>query len=74
MSSANDMAQFLEYMVRVITSPSATEMYLRRSMFVDRIPVPLTLRAQGLQMKPEPILHVGYGMGFFVSYYKGKPY
>lgn len=72
MSSSKDMTSWLSYLLDVIKRPATSLMYLHRQMFQDRIPVPIGFRQQGLAMKPVPILHVGYGMGFFTSYYKGE--
>ena len=71
MSSAADMTKWLSYLLDVIKRPSGLEMSALRQLFTERILLPSYLRQVVATETPEPILHIGYDMGFMTSYYKG---
>ena len=65
------MTKWLSYLVDVIKRPTGYKMSALRQLFTERILLPSYLRQIASTETPEPILHIGYAMGFMTSYYKG---
>ena len=72
MSSAADMTKWLSYLLDAIKRPSDYKMGALRQLFTERVLLPSYFRQAAATATPEPILHIGYAMGFMTSYYKGN--